>query len=237
MSTLRHYRLSPWLLAGFVGAAPWLAADAVAQGVPATLEGLVKVPSKRLAAVYLLPGVDFRTYTKIMIDAAQVSFQKDWIKEMNRSRGVASRRIDEKDAEEIAGAMRSGFQDIFVAAFKAKGYEVVTTPAPDVLRLSPEVVNVYLNAPDPMRPGVARTYTVEAGEATLVLAARDSTTGALVGVAIDRSSTRGFRRPTFTTNASNRGEFEDLFRHWADVCVKGLEQLKEKAVPGPAAKR
>jgi hypothetical protein len=233
---LHRHPFPSWLLAGLLAAGYSLCAHAAAPAMPATLEGLVKVPSKRLAAVYLLPGVDVRAYSKVMIDPTQVSFRKDWVKDMNRSRGM-SRRINEKDAQEIADAMRSGFEDIFAAAFKAKGYEVVTTPAPDVLRLSPAVLNVYLNAPDPMGgPGV-RTYTVEAGEATLSLAVRDSTTGALLGVAMDRSTTRGAGHPTFTTSVSNRAEFENLFRYWANICVNGLERLKTKPVPASGAKQ
>ena len=66
-----------------------VAAAPAAPGIPATTEGLVKVPSKRLAAVDLLPGADVRAYTKIMIDPVQVSFRKGWLKDVNRSRGVS----------------------------------------------------------------------------------------------------------------------------------------------------
>jgi hypothetical protein len=202
-------------------------AQAAAPAMPATYEGLVKVESKKLTAVYLLPDADFRGYTKVMIDPVQVSFHKDWMKNINRERGM-SRRIDNKDAQEIADSMRSGFEGIFKAAFEAKGYQVVTAPAADVLRLSPAVVNLYINAPDPMGVGVRRTYTVEAGEATLTLAARDSTTGALLGIALDRGTTRGSGRPTFTSSVPNRSEFEELFGHWANICVKGRDDLKAR---------
>ena len=229
---------SSLMLAG-LAVAYALAAGAAAADMPATFEGLVKVPSKRLAAVYLLPGEDFRAYTKVMIDPTQVSFKKGWVKDVNYSRGM-SRRISDADAQKIADAMRSGFEDIFAAAFKAKGYEVVTAPGPDVLRLSPSVVNVYLNAPDPTGgAGITRTFTVEAGEATLGLTVRDSTTGALLGVAMDRSTTRSATRATLTTSVSNRADFEDLFRYWAKICANGLEQLKAKPVPAaqPGKKR
>jgi len=192
--------------------------------LPAPYEDLVQVKSKKLDAVYLLPGADFRGYTKIMINPVQVSFRKDWVKEANRSRGM-SRRIDDNDAQQIAQAARSGFEEIFTAAFKAKGYDAVTNPGPDVLRLSPAITNLYINAPQPMAAGV-RSYTVEAGEATLILEARDSMTGAILGVAIDRSATRNSGYATLTTGTSNRAEFGDLFRRWADICVKGLENLK-----------
>ena len=101
-------------------------------------------------------------------------------------------------------------------------------PARDVLRLSPAVVNLYLNAPAPAQAGVTRTYAVEAGEATLVLQARDSMTGALVGVAVNRSETRNLGRPVITTSASNRADFEDLFKRWSVICANGLEELKSR---------
>ena len=223
---MRTLRVAPSLLlvAALAGGMQALPARAAA-ALPAPYGDLVQVKAKQLDAVYLLPGADFRGYTKLLIDPVQVSFRKDWTKQANRSRGV-SRRIDEQDAQQIAQAARSGFEAIFTAAFKAKGYEVQTAPGPDVLRLSPAIANLYINAPQPTGPGVSRTYTVEAGEATLVLEARDSDTGAILGLAIDKRTTRGSGFATVTTSASNHAEFEDLFRSWANICVKGFEQLK-----------
>jgi hypothetical protein len=216
--------LFPSLLLGVVVAtmpAPSFAAAAL----PPPYQDLVQVKSKKLDAVYLLPGADFSGYSKLMIDPAQVSFRKDWVKDANRSRGLSA-KIDDDDARQIAQAARSGFENIFIAAFKSKGYDVVTSPARDVLRLSPAIVNLYINAPQAPAPGVTRSYTLEAGEATLALEVRDSTTGAILGVAIDRSETRGSGYATVTTSVSNRAAFEQLFKRWADICVKGFEQLK-----------
>jgi hypothetical protein len=221
--------LLSWLLVGCIFPAVALAQQAPApSGIPATTEGLVKVTSKRLGAVYLRPGADFRTYTKIMIDPVQVSFRPGWLKDINSSRLTG--RVSEQDAQQIAAAMRSGFADIFAATFKAKGYEIVNAPAPDVLRLAAEIANVYMTAPDPMGGGAGtRTYTVEAGEATLALAGRDSTTGAVLGIAVDRRTTGGAGHATLATSTSNRFEFEELFRDWSLACVRGLEQLKAQS--------
>lgn len=221
--------LLSWLLVGCIFPAVALAQQAPApSGIPATTEGLVKVPSKRLGAVYLRPGADFRTYTKIMIDPVQVSFRPGWLKDINSSRLTG--RVSEQDAQQIAAAMRSGFADIFAATFKAKGYEIVNAPAPDVLRLAAEIANVYMTAPDPLGGGAGtRTYTVEAGEATLALAGRDSTTGAVLGIAVDRRTTGGAGHATLATSTSNRFEFEELFRDWSLACVRGLEQLKAQS--------
>jgi hypothetical protein len=216
----------------FFGAVAAIGAQA-APAAPEVYEGLVKVRSKNLDTVYLLPGADFRAYAKVMIDAPEVKFKQGWVKDVNRGRSVSS-RVSENDAQQIAKAMRSGFEGVFAGAFKAKGYEVVAAAAPDVLRLSPAIVNLYLNAPNPSGPGVRQTYTVEAGEATFVLQAGDSTTGALLGIAIDRRETRNRGYGMLATTGTNSADFEDLFKRWADICVRGLDALKAAQRAGSA---
>jgi len=230
MSGLAHRRsLESLALIAFVSAT-YLFPVVTMAGLPPTFEGLTKVPSKRLAAVYLLPGADFSGYTKVMIDPVQVSFRPGWQKDMNMQRRGTS-KISDSEAQEIAKAARTGFEDIFAKAFKAKGYDVVTTPGPDVLRLSASIVNLYINAPDPMGSGATHSFTVQAGEASLSLEARESTTGALLGVAVDRRDTRNTRQMNVTTSGSNRAEFEQMFKQWADICVKGLDELKARPQP------
>ena len=208
-------------------------------------EGLVQVKSKRFDAVYLLPGADFRGFTKVMLDPAQVAFAKNWMRDMNPPRMELWRRTTPEDAEQIAEQARTGFGDIFVNAFKGAGYEVVTTPGVDVLRLSPRIVNLYINAPASVTTSVTtRSYTIDAGEATLALEVRDSTTGALLGRAVDRrvAGNRGNFRSNvnITSTVSNRSDFGELFDVWARSCVKGLEELKAQSPvvpPEPARKR
>jgi hypothetical protein len=180
-------------------------------------------------AAYLLPGADFRTYTKVMIDPAQVAFHNDWMKNMQRATPGVSRDITQEDAEKIATAARSGFGDVFNEAFRAAGYEVVTGAGPGVLRLSPAVINLYINAPEAMSAGLTRTYTLEAGEATLVLEARDAVTGAPLGRVLDRRETRRSVGLQLTSTVINMSDFRILFRRWADICVKGLGELKAQS--------
>src|SRR6187402_3372432 len=111
-------------------------APAIALAVlPPEMADLVKVPSKRLAEVYLLPGTDFGAYKKVMIDPAQVSFAKNFQKE-TRSASLTARRVPDDQMRQIAEIARSGFGEIFQDAFKRAGYEVVSAPGPDVLRLT-----------------------------------------------------------------------------------------------------
>lgn len=221
---------------GVVAAALLAGACGASASVPPLLDGLVQVQSRRVDAAFLLPGADFRLYTKVMIDPAEVAFRRDWMRSVNRNRG-SSQRVRDDDAVRIAEAARTGLGDIFATAFRDAGYEIVTAPGPDVLRLSTAINDLFINAPDTRSVGRSRTYTVEAGEATLVLVARDSLSGAILGTSVDRRQTRSWGGTlTWTNSATNRSDFAALFRTWARIAVEGLAELKERSpVAEPAA--
>lgn len=199
---------------------------------PESWDGLVEVKAKRMDAVFLLPGADFRTYTKVMIDPTQAAFKKDWMRSMQETRRLAD-RVTEEDAQKILEAARTNFGDVFVEAFKDAGYTVVTEPGADVLRISTAVVNLYVNAPDTMSAGRSYSFTTEAGEATLIIETRDSLTGALMGRVLDRRETRGTAGMQMATSVSNVSEFRALFKQWSGIAVKGMEELKAHS-PVPA---
>jgi hypothetical protein len=201
-----------------------------------TWDGLQKVKSKRMDQAYLLPGADFREYTRVMLDNVEVDFRKNWERDINRSRSPGA-RVTAEDADRIRQTMAQGLRERLAKDFAKAGYPIVTEPGPDVLRLTPVLVDVYVNAPDTtMQAGRSRTYTVEAGEATLALEARDSETGQLLGRAVDRRGTGDAGRLTWTTEAYNRAEFDRLFDTWGTILTRGLEALKEASPIQPKQK-
>jgi hypothetical protein len=223
---MKHpFLLAALALVGSLGSA--LAADA-----PESWDGLVQVKPKRMDAAYLLPGADFRTYTKVIIDPTQVAFQKDWQKRINDTRRLSD-RVDDEQAQKILAAARTNFDDVFVDEFTKAGYTIVKEPGPDVLRVSTAVINLYVNAPDTMTAGRSYSFTTEAGEATLVLEVRDSLTNALMGRALDRRETRGSAGMQRSSSVTNQAEFRALFRQWANTATKGLAELKAHS-PVPA---
>jgi hypothetical protein len=195
------------------------------EAAPTNWDGLVQVKGK-MDLVFVLPGADFRPYNKVMLDRTEVAFKKNWMRDMNDSVGM-SRRMSDADAMKIMDAARSGFADIFEEAFREAGYQVVTEPGPDVLRVSTGVLDLYINAPAAIEPvGVSRTYTANAGEATLVVEVRDSQTNALMGRVIDRRETRTSTGMQRSSSVMNKQDFRDLFKSWARICAKGLGALK-----------
>ena len=208
-----------------------LAVSALAATLP-DLDGLVEVKAKHMDEAYLLPGADFRQFTAVMIDTPDVAFDKDWMRNMNETRRL-SHMVSQKDAEKIAAATRSGLVEVFQEQFRKAGYTIATAPGADVLRLSPSIVKLYINAPDVMAPDSSRSYTIDAGEATLVLKARDSVSGALLGMAVDRREARGTGFVTWTNSVTNRSDFRRLFQQWARICIKGLDELKADSPVAP----
>jgi hypothetical protein len=135
-------------------------AEAGSSAISTDREGLVKVESPRFDSVFLLPGADFRGYPMVMQDPTRVAFAKNWMPDINPPTIEFSRRTTVEDAERIAEQPRTGFGDIFAGALRSAGCELATVPAADVLRLSPRVINLYINAPDSVTTSLrTRVYT------------------------------------------------------------------------------
>src|SRR5262245_2510890 len=85
------------------------AASAVqAKGPPATWDDLVLVQSKKLQRVYLRPGADFHKYHKVMLDPTEVVFEKNWVRDYNRTAVGTQKRLTDKRAEEIKQEVSAG---------------------------------------------------------------------------------------------------------------------------------
>ena len=199
---------------------------AVGPTAPVMHDGLVPVQSRNLDKFYVRPDTNLAGYSKVMIDPVQVEFSKEWYGSVNDSRYVA--RIRSEDAQRIADETTSNAGSIIADAFKARGYEIATAPGAGVLRLSPRVTELYVNAPDVFPPGVTRSFARDAGEATLVLEARDAVSGTLLAVIVDHGTAQDMMRFTQATNVSNTFWFDGLYKRWATNSVAELEAIKNQ---------
>jgi hypothetical protein len=199
---------------------------AVIAAEPATTwDDLKLVKSSRSARLYLLPGASFQPYNKVMLDKTEVAFHKNWVRDYNRSSGTVSRRIGDDDVNRVIKEVSSNFGNIFAEEYQKAGYQVVQAPGPDVLRVRTGVIDLTVSAPDIRSSG--RTYSAswEAGQATLVVEARDSQSGALLGRALDRR-VAGDTQPYLRNSVTNKADFKILFRKWAKASIEGLNRLK-----------
>jgi len=200
---------------------------------PASWDGLTLVKSKRFDAVYLMPGADFRNYTKVMLDPTEVAFQKNWLRDYNQQASF-SMRLSDADAQRMLQTVQTGFEEIFRKAYTDAGYPIVDTPGPDVLRVRTGVVNLNVVAPDVMTAGRTRTFSREAGNASIIIEVRDSQSNALLGRAVD-SQIVGDDSTLVRNSVTNRSDFERVFTRWAKISLEGFSELKARSPLGGAA--
>jgi hypothetical protein len=205
---------------------------ALAADFPPTVGALVLAKSAQLRALYLLPGADFRTYTKVMLDPTEVAFQKDWLRNYNES-APFDQKVTDEQAQSIIVAVRKGFDAILSKAFADAGYMVVTTAGKDVLRLRSAILDLSMTAPD-TGASMSNAYARSAGQATLVLEALDSLTGAILGRAQD-SAIAGASYTGLRDSVTNHRDFTALAKIWADASVKGMANLKANSPFEPSS--
>jgi hypothetical protein len=202
------------------------AAAAFAQKNPideiASHDGLTKVQVKGIDLAYRRPDVDLTKYGKLIVEPVEVAFHKDW----NPTRPGSNLKLSAADRENIRSGVGKVVQEEFEKALgKGGGWQVVKEAGPDVLRLKPKVLNLYVNAPDTRQPGV-RTYTVSSGEMTLLLEMYDSETGAILARAIDRRESRNTGQWQLSSSVTNVADAQEIAATWGRILRDRLDKAK-----------
>lgn len=215
---LRHRGLVPAVLCVLLGAGQPVLAD---QAPTANEEGLVKVDVKNVDVVYRRPGVKWSGYTKVLLAPVGVSFSRSWDPHDYGAFGMRAADVD-RMRRDLAALVH----DTFAKVLGEGGYQVVQAPGEGVLQVEPDIVNLYVNAPDPLEPGRSRTYVLNTGEMTLALELRDSVTGTLLARARDRK--RGTEYPwlTIANRVVNRAEAERALAGWARQLRNNLDAAR-----------
>lgn len=215
-------------IAGLVQTA--MHSDTMAAEPPQQLEGgLVRVDKAKLDHVYLLPGVNFSKYKRLRIDPVDVSFSPQW--KPNDTRMSVSQQLTDADIEKIRTAAAEEFGKVFHQELTDGGYSIVNEDGPDVLRVTPKIVNLYINAPERRSTGRSRTYTTSAGHMTLQIILRDSSTGQPLAAAVDsvQDNSAGMRFEV-ANSVTNLSAARMGFSKWARALREGLDHAKEASL-------
>ena len=177
-------------------------------------DGLIRLQTRALDEVYVRPDVDFQRYNKVLVDPPQVTLRKGWLRSINATRGP-SRWLVPEDAANITDSAAAGLGAVVAESFRQRGYEIAAAPEVGVLRVSANVSDLIVNAPDVSSAYMQAQYNVNAGEATLTLELRDATSGALLGRVVDRSVAHELSpRINRSFGVTNQFWFDALFRQW-----------------------
>lgn len=192
-----------------------------------THDGLQRVETREVDALYRRPGATLAGYQRILLEPIEVAFSKNWKPEQD----TALYRMNPPDREKMKREIAELFQETFRQVLTEKGgYSIATEPAEDVVQLRAAIVNIYVNAPDVsmQTPGRTRTFTASAGEMTLIAELHDSVTGELISRAYDRREDQGTGTWTWTTSVTNTAEAKQEIRRWAELLKKALDTSRAK---------
>jgi hypothetical protein len=197
---------------------PALAADPPSSPFP----GLELVPSKNVGLLYRRPGVDMSTYSKIIIGEPAVEFSKNWNPRNYGNFGLSATQL-----KKIRVDLATEAKSVFAKVLGDGGYVIVTDVDDDVLEITPNIVNVFINAPDVPQAGRSKTYTMDAGSATLALQVGDAVTGTVLAVAFDRRRS-GSSTMQWATSVSNRAAASAMLKGWAEQLKRELDAARAK---------
>lgn len=195
---------------------------------PVTEDGLVRIDSNEVDAVYWAEGATLAGYDAVMLRDTPVAFRKNWMRDYNASRTGLSDRVDEKDMARIKEELGEAFRESFSKALTEAGYNIVDEPGEDVLLLRPAIVDLDVNAPDLQSASMTRSYTTDAGEMTLYMELYDSATGDKIGQVLDRERSLDTGRIQYTDRVTNRAEANRILGRWSNLLVEALDEAHGK---------
>ena len=193
-----------------------------------TVDGLHRVDNSLVQMAWMKPDMDLRGYTALMLDPVFVAYQKD-PQDRRRAEQVGAGDPNFALSPTQMENLKSWFHEAVVEAFSRDGaYRITTTPGPDVLRISADLLDLVVRVPTERTGGRSTTFTRTFGEVTLVVEVRDSESGEILARAGDRRDPRSMEGTSMTEVSPTfvKADTQRLFRYWADIMRDRLDELR-----------
>lgn len=196
----------------------------VAVSEEASFDGLVLKKSDDFDEVYLAPDMSLEGYNKIILEAGNVSFRKNWERDYRRDH---RRTIKEKDLNRIKQGTIDTLMDVFTDAVEKNGnFALATEKGDDTLLVRPSIIKLDVHAPDIAQPTRQTSFVREVGVATLYLEVFDSQTGEILARVVDKKRGRDSGWMQEANRVTNKHEAKIIFRSWAKRLNEQLNKVK-----------
>jgi len=190
-----------------------------------TADGLHRVEGSKLALVYKKPGASLSGYDKLMILDCFVAFKKHWRTEDTQR----AMQVSPQDMDKIKKDLAAEFRKVFIDELQTKGgYQVVDTPAEDVLLVRPAIIDLDIEVPDRMTPGMSMTFSASAGQMTLYAELYDSVTSDILARVIDPEAGQDDGMIQWQNSVTNKAEADRILKKWADILRQRLDESRGK---------
>ena len=202
-----------------------LVPPAGAADVPQEIDGLKLVHNTSERQVYVRPGVNFKQFDKAFVVDVFVQFQKNWLRQHNENDLF---RINQKEVLEIKQKVGAEFMARFPKELGRRGIGIVSRsqPGPNVIVIRPAIVNLEVNAPDPMsQENQGESFVASAGQATLFAELYDSVSSQLIGRILAGSVDDDFGGFMPASGVTNKAAEDRMIDRWAMELADHLGKL------------
>jgi len=179
-------------------------------------EGMELSVSTRSTIAYKKEGVDFSEYDKVQILPSVVAFKKNWKRDFNRDQSSLSTRIGDKEVMRIKTSVAALFDEVFKEEFgKGAKFPIVDEVSSNTLVIRPAVVDLDVTAPDLQTAVNMKSFSSDAGQATLFLELYDGVSGEILARILIASVAGDNGYNQWATRVSNRADAKRMIRKWA----------------------
>lgn len=191
----------------------------------AALLAAVATPAFAAAEIQFNRDAQAKTYSKVFIAPAQVEFHRDFGVDGGSVR-AHTKRLSADELQRLAREMGESYRSALADGFRKRGFEIALGPGGDVLRISPTLKDLYVNAP--LVPNTLRFYVRKEGRARMIVEGSDAS-GSWVVLAskqADADADEALQRFSPAISTSQRLWFDQMFRDWADELALALASAK-----------
>jgi hypothetical protein len=175
--------------------------------------------------IYVKPGATFGQYKRVMILPCYVAMAKDWQQNYNTNEeGDIDLQVTDADVQQIESTLSTEFKKVFTSELQKGGYQVTTTPAPDVLLLRPAIINVRVTAPDLMTAGMNANVISSAGSGTFYLELWAPPHTLLARAENAQADQQPFAQQA--DSVTNMAAADIILKKWADELVRHLDSAR-----------
>lgn len=186
-----------------------------------TDDGLVRVPSRASGGVYRNLSADFTPYKRIILEPPTIEFIENWREQ--------HKEVDDKEFLRLRTEAVKLFQDEFTREFvKRGGYTFADAPAPDVILVTPRVVDLDILAPDAGSEIGQRTLTPGPVRMQVTGDLRDPVTNLLLArvIIFEGESRYGMGELRPANRTTNAHEMRIGFGKWSAMVREALNVAK-----------
>lgn len=193
---------------------------------PVPEPGMEVIQHGRGEEMQVATGVDWNSYSKILLHTAPVEFMDNWRSNQERLHG---RELRDEDVERIEASVSGQLARALVRALSERGgYELTTESGPGVMELMPNIVDLDITATGWVQSSILESQPDSRGKMTTELVIRDSVSDKLLAVAWQEQSDPRGGEMEMTLSVTNASAFRLMSQHFADWVLRQLDNVKSE---------